>query len=371
MSEIYGEDLAHIQIAGYGAMARAVGPQIVALLHEQGIREGTIGDVGCGAGITTRCFLDAGFKVWALEQSTALLEAARANASEATYLPLGSVYETDIPLRNRYTSSRCDRRNRRAAQLPLAPEQCGRRCPRILRARGRGAATGRTTGLRCHRTRRYLARRPKLVCWRRLGCPRGSSRATRRLAMPRDRDVRTSRRCVSARTRNTLRASFRPRATYYNVARCGLRSEDIGILARLSACAAAVCVYLSAPVVSGEWRKQLVRPMEPEKQEALRGHPCSRRVVCSLLIPSPARFALPASPRGEAHSLIPQPWSAAIRPPSSYTKTAMRSKLGQATSRAPRGAGILRSGDDSRVAGRRARTRTSASARRRPFAANR
>lgn len=98
MSEIYGEDLAHIQIAGYGAMARAVGPQIVALLHEQGIREGTIGDVGCGAGITTRCFLDAGFKVWALEQSAALLEAARANAPKATYLPLGSVYETDLPL---------------------------------------------------------------------------------------------------------------------------------------------------------------------------------------------------------------------------------------------------------------------------------
>lgn len=97
MSAIYGDDLAHIQIAGFSAMAEAVGPQIVALLREHGIRSGTIGDIGCGAGITTRCFLDAGFKVWALEQSAALLDAARARAPEATFLPRGSVYEMSLP----------------------------------------------------------------------------------------------------------------------------------------------------------------------------------------------------------------------------------------------------------------------------------
>ena len=78
-------------------MAQAVGPQIVALLHEHGIRGGTIGDVGCGAGITTRCFLDAGFDVWALEPSAALLDAARARAPEATFLPRGSVYDATLP----------------------------------------------------------------------------------------------------------------------------------------------------------------------------------------------------------------------------------------------------------------------------------
>ncbi|HEX7116587.1 MAG TPA: methyltransferase domain-containing protein [Steroidobacter sp.] len=67
------------------------------MLRAQGIDSGTIGDIGCGAGITTRCFLDAGFNVWALEQSVALLEAARARAPEATFLPLGSVYETKLP----------------------------------------------------------------------------------------------------------------------------------------------------------------------------------------------------------------------------------------------------------------------------------
>jgi SAM-dependent methyltransferase len=94
---IYEEDLAHIHIAGFSAMAQAVGPQIIALLRERGIHSGTIGDIGCGAGITTRCFLDAGYNVWALEQSAALLEAARARAPEATFLPLGSVYETKLP----------------------------------------------------------------------------------------------------------------------------------------------------------------------------------------------------------------------------------------------------------------------------------
>ncbi|HEX6999904.1 MAG TPA: methyltransferase domain-containing protein [Gammaproteobacteria bacterium] len=97
MAAIYGEDLAHIQIAGFGAMAQAVGPQVVALLGEHGIHGGTIGDVGCGAGVTTRCFLDAGFDVWALEPSAALLAAARAHAPEATFLPRGSAYETALP----------------------------------------------------------------------------------------------------------------------------------------------------------------------------------------------------------------------------------------------------------------------------------
>lgn len=74
---LYAEDLAYIHAAGFGDMARAAAPEIVALLRDRGIDTGTIGDIGCGAGVSTRCFLDAGYDVWALEPSRALLERAR------------------------------------------------------------------------------------------------------------------------------------------------------------------------------------------------------------------------------------------------------------------------------------------------------
>lgn len=90
---LYGEDLAYVQAAGFGAMAAAVAPELVALLRSRGIATGTIGDVGCGAGVSTRCFLADGFDVWAVEQSPALLEAARSAAPTARFLPCASIYD--------------------------------------------------------------------------------------------------------------------------------------------------------------------------------------------------------------------------------------------------------------------------------------
>jgi SAM-dependent methyltransferase len=100
MSALYAEDLAYIQEVGFAGMASAVAPEIVALLGARGLSSGTIGDIGCGAGVTTRHFLDAGYEVWALEPSTALLERARATAPEANFLPPASVYESHLPRAN-------------------------------------------------------------------------------------------------------------------------------------------------------------------------------------------------------------------------------------------------------------------------------
>jgi len=97
MSAPYDEDLAYIQAAGFGGMASAVAPQIVAMLRSRGIAGGTIGDIGCGAGVTTRHFLDAGYDVWALEPSLSLLEIARGRAQQARFLPPASVYESQLP----------------------------------------------------------------------------------------------------------------------------------------------------------------------------------------------------------------------------------------------------------------------------------
>ncbi|HEU4619877.1 MAG TPA: methyltransferase domain-containing protein [Gammaproteobacteria bacterium] len=93
---LYGEDLAYIQAEGFGGMAEAAAPEIVALLRERGIATGTIGDIGCGAGVSTRCFLEAGYGVWALEPSRALLELARAAARGAEFLPPASLYDTEL-----------------------------------------------------------------------------------------------------------------------------------------------------------------------------------------------------------------------------------------------------------------------------------
>jgi hypothetical protein len=97
MSSFYGKDLAHIQTIGHGAMAAAVAPQIMTMLHSRGMRTGTLGDVGCGAGVAASHFLGAGWKVWALEQSPWLLATARTTAPAARFLPHRTPYGVAIP----------------------------------------------------------------------------------------------------------------------------------------------------------------------------------------------------------------------------------------------------------------------------------
>jgi SAM-dependent methyltransferase len=97
MAPLYDQDLAYIQAVGFSGMASAAARHIVAMLRGRSLRAGTIGDIGCGAGVSTRCFLDAGYDVWALEPSRHLLEIARAAAPEATFLPPASVYESELP----------------------------------------------------------------------------------------------------------------------------------------------------------------------------------------------------------------------------------------------------------------------------------
>jgi SAM-dependent methyltransferase len=99
-SSLYDQALAHVQAVGYGAMAAAVAPQIVSLLRRRGISGGTIGDVGCGAGVATRFFLEAGYDVWAIDQSPWLLAAARAAAPSAWLFPCTSIYDATLPRAN-------------------------------------------------------------------------------------------------------------------------------------------------------------------------------------------------------------------------------------------------------------------------------
>jgi SAM-dependent methyltransferase len=82
---LYDEDLAFAQAAGFGAFATNAAPGIVERLREAPIPIRRVIDVGCGAGVTTRALVDAGFDVLAVEPSPALIAIAQAAVPEASF----------------------------------------------------------------------------------------------------------------------------------------------------------------------------------------------------------------------------------------------------------------------------------------------
>jgi SAM-dependent methyltransferase len=71
----YDEDLAFIQAAGFGELAAAAVAAVIPELKARGARR--VIDVGCGAGVSTKALVAAGFDTLAIEPSAALLERAR------------------------------------------------------------------------------------------------------------------------------------------------------------------------------------------------------------------------------------------------------------------------------------------------------
>lgn len=94
VAELYEEDLAFIQAEAFGDVASAAAPALVEWFRSAGVRR--VVDVGCGAGVTTRAFVEAGFEVVAIDASAPLLEIARARAPGATFVE-GSIHELELP----------------------------------------------------------------------------------------------------------------------------------------------------------------------------------------------------------------------------------------------------------------------------------
>lgn len=82
---LYEEDLALVQALSFGAYATAAAPPIVGRLSSNAPPVRRVVDVGCGAGVTTRALLDAGFEVIGIDPSAALLAHARVAAPGATF----------------------------------------------------------------------------------------------------------------------------------------------------------------------------------------------------------------------------------------------------------------------------------------------
>jgi len=94
MSEpLYGEDLAFVQASGFGGFAAAAIAEVIPKLAARGVTR--VIDVGCGAGVTTKALLEAGFETLAVEPSRGLLAFAREAAPGAEFR-LGSAYDVEL-----------------------------------------------------------------------------------------------------------------------------------------------------------------------------------------------------------------------------------------------------------------------------------
>lgn len=94
IATLYEDDLAYIQAEGFGEQAAAAAAAIIPRLLAQGARR--VVDVGCGAGVTTKVLVDAGFDTVALEPSEALLNLAR-RAAPTVQFRQASAYDVQLP----------------------------------------------------------------------------------------------------------------------------------------------------------------------------------------------------------------------------------------------------------------------------------
>jgi SAM-dependent methyltransferase len=93
---VYEQDLAYIQSAGFGALARGAATEIVRRLRRATIPIRRVVDVGCGAGPLSQTLVEAGFEVTGIDCSAELLTLARAATPSAHFIH-ASIYEVEIP----------------------------------------------------------------------------------------------------------------------------------------------------------------------------------------------------------------------------------------------------------------------------------
>jgi SAM-dependent methyltransferase len=96
LATYYGEDLAYVHATGFGRFAQGAGTHLLSCLRELQIPVNRVVDIGCGAGVTTRIFSQAGFSVLGVEPSAALIEHARKAAPKAEFIH-ASAYDVVLP----------------------------------------------------------------------------------------------------------------------------------------------------------------------------------------------------------------------------------------------------------------------------------
>ncbi len=132
----YGTDLAYIHDAGHSGYILGAAPGLLRLLERNGIRSGLVVDLGCGSGRWARELHRAGYEVFGVDQSPAMIRLARRIAPAAKF-KVASLLSFPLPACDAITSiGEClnycfDRSNSRSALVRLF-----RRAYRALRPGG-------------------------------------------------------------------------------------------------------------------------------------------------------------------------------------------------------------------------------------------
>jgi len=96
VTEWYGEDLAYIHDVGHADFALDSAPGILEILGHSGIEDGLVVDLDCGTGLLARELIDAGYGVFGIDISEAMIEIARRRTPEVEFR-VGSLFEVEIP----------------------------------------------------------------------------------------------------------------------------------------------------------------------------------------------------------------------------------------------------------------------------------
>jgi SAM-dependent methyltransferase len=92
----YGNDLAYIHDAGYSDYVLSAAPGLIRMLMRNGVREGLIVDLGCGSGRWARELNRAGYKVFGVDQSQAMIRLAR-RIAPASRFQVASLLSASLP----------------------------------------------------------------------------------------------------------------------------------------------------------------------------------------------------------------------------------------------------------------------------------
>lgn len=85
MQSAYRHDLAYIHDVGFGHFAASAAPLVIEELKRSAMESGTVVELGCGSGIASRLFRDAGFGVVGIDLSESLIEMARKRVPDAEF----------------------------------------------------------------------------------------------------------------------------------------------------------------------------------------------------------------------------------------------------------------------------------------------
>src|SRR5262245_45411545 len=92
----YREDLAYIHDMGHSDLARVAAERTVKELSSGGFHQGTVVDLGCGSGVFASEVSRAGYSVFGVDSSEAMVAIARQRSPESTF-QVGSFASVDLP----------------------------------------------------------------------------------------------------------------------------------------------------------------------------------------------------------------------------------------------------------------------------------